>query len=256
MQFWYSVKLALREADVIVEVLDARLPQLSRSPDIEEFAAQIKKPLLFAINKSDLVPRESLDTLKSELGDHQCVFISGKKNLGMRILKERIFQMAHTRGQSEPKVCFVGYPNVGKSSIINALAKRAKTAVSPVAGTTKGIQWVTAGGLRILDSPGVIPVDVNDEARIALLSARDPEKLKFPERAALTLIRFLLENHPGYLEKNYDISGADENDLIIAFAHKKHLLLKGGEIDLHRAALLLLRDWQRGNLSINGSLNA
>ncbi len=251
MQFWYSVKRVLIDADVIVEVLDARLPELSRSPDIEDLVAKSGKPLIFAVNKSDLVPRQMAEQVKRSLGEDRCVFVSGKKNLGMRLLKEKIFTLAHQRGKQEPKVCFVGYPNVGKSSIINAIAKRAKTAVSPKVGTTRGIQWVNAGGLRILDSPGVIPVEINDEARIALLSARDPEKLKYPERAALTLIRFLRESHPGRFESYYKLTGDDENDLIIDFARKKHFLLKGGEIDLRRAALTLIREWQRGIISFN-----
>ena len=230
MQFWYSVQTAIREADIVVEVLDARLPELSRSADIEQMVERNRKQLLFVVNKSDLVSRESVERLQRELGVGRCVFVSGVKNLGMRVLKERLFMIGKKLGYSDPRVCFVGYPNVGKSSVINALAKRAKAKVSPHAGTTKGIQWISAGGLRIMDSPGVIPVEVHDEARIALMSARDPEKLKLPERAAVVLLKYVRENHLAAFARFYGIAvEGDENDLFIAVGTKKRFLKKGGE---------------------------
>lgn len=254
MQFWYSVQTAIRECDIVVEVLDARLPELSRSKDIEDLTARYKKPLLFVVNKSDLVNRETVERLQQELGMEKCVFVSGIKNLGMRVLKERLFMVGKKYGYEDPRVCFVGYPNVGKSSIINALAKRAKTKVSPHAGTTKGIQWISAGGLRIMDSPGVIPVAVNDEARIALMSARNPEKLKLPERAAVILLKYVREYHlKAYTDFYGIVPEGDENDLFMAIGEKKRFFKKSKELDYKRTAIQILRDWQHGKISLQSS---
>lgn len=254
MQFWKSVISALRVSDIVVEVLDARLPELSRSRDIEGLVDKYGKRLMFVVNKSDLVSREDLERIKRELGENVCIFVSGKNNLGMKILKERLMIWGKQMDINEPRICFVGYPNVGKSSIINALGKRAKARVSPVAGTTKGLQWISVSYLKVLDSPGVIPVDVRDEARIALLSARDPEKLKNPERAALHLIQYLKFYHKKAFCKFYglDKDVLDENDIFLAIASKKNFLLKKGELDLRRTALQVLRDWQHGRISLIG----
>lgn len=250
MQFWKSVINAIRVSDIVVEVLDARLPDLSRSSDIEDLVAKYGKRLMFVVNKSDLVSRESLEQTKRELGEDICLFVSGKNNLGMKLLKERLMIWGKDMGINEPRICFVGYPNVGKSSVINALGKRAKAKVSPMAGTTRGLQWISVSYLKVLDSPGVIPVAERDEARIALLSARNPERVKNPERAALYLLWFLNLKYKKVLAREYGVEGSDENELFLAIAAKKRFLLKGGELDLRRTALTLLRDWQRGKISL------
>ena len=148
-------------------------------------------------------------------------------------------------------MCFVGYPNVGKSSVINALVKRARTKVSSIAGTTKGVQWVSTPSFKILDSPGVIPFDERDEALIAFLGAKNPEKLKQPERAAIRFIGLLKKQYPKLLENFYGIpEEKDENDIFMDIGKKKHFLVKGGEIDMRRTALGIIRDWQLGKIFI------
>ena len=251
MTFWDHAKIAVREADIVAEVLDARMPELSRNHELEEYVEENGKFLLFVINKSDLVPREFTEKLQKEMGEQKTVFVSGSKNLGMKKLKERIIIIGKRLGFDRPRVCFVGYPNVGKSSVINALVKRSRAAVSSLAGTTKGIQWVSASHFRILDSPGVIPFDERDESLIALLGAKNPEKLKIPERAALVVIKFLKSSHPGSLVASYGINEEqDENDIFLDIGKKKHFLIKGGEIDTRRTALVIVREWQQGKIKL------
>ena len=255
MQFWYQVQKAIQGSDIVAEALDARLPELSRSADIEQLALRFNKPLIFIVNKCDLISKERRFEIQKYLGK-QAVCVSGKKNLGMRKLKEALIIAGkkHNQNIKSPVVCVVGYPNVGKSSIINALAKRARAHVSPNAGTTRGIQWIKVGSvLRVIDSPGVMPIEENDEARIALLSARDPEKLKRPELAAINIIRFLEKNYPKLLMKHYNLNleeTSDESDVLTAIARHKHLILKGNEPDIRRASIQLIRDWQRGTISL------
>lgn len=248
LSFWEHLKRGLRQTDIIAEVIDGRLPQLSRNDTIEELARVYNKPFLFVINKCDLITREAAEKIKQELGEHLCVFVSGKRGLGMRMLKEKIIVMGKPTGRDRIRVSFVGYPNVGKSSISNALAKRAKSKVSAHAGTTKGIQWVKAGSIRILDSPGVIPIDFDDEPRLALLAAKDPERLKQPESAAMVLLDFLKKNYP-YVLARYGLSADMESDeLLYELARKRNFLRKGGELDIRRATLTLLNEWNLGKI--------
>jgi len=251
MTFWKHAKIAIQESDIVAEVLDARMPELSRNHEIEELVEREGKFLLFVLNKGDLVPRELIDKIINSLGNEKCVSVSGKKNLGMRRLKEVLIIIGKRHGFSRPRVCFVGYPNVGKSSVINALAKSARAPVSSVPGTTKGIQWISLPSLKVIDSPGVIPFDERDEARIALIGSRDPERLKRPERAALEIIRFLRQAYPGILSSYYGVSESiDENDLFTEIGLRKHFLLKGGESDTRRTALSIVKDWQSGKIAL------
>ena len=250
MTFWDHAKIAIREADIVAEVLDARMPELSRNHEVEELVELGGKFLLFVVNKSDLISGENFKNIKKGLGEN-AVFVSGSKNLGMRKLKERLIIIGKRLGLERPRVCFVGYPNVGKSSVINALVKRSRTKVSSIAGTTKGIQWVSAPHFKILDSPGVIPFDERDEALIALLGAKNPDKLKLPERAAIEVIKFLKKNYPVLLSRFYNVSGEqDENDIFLEIGKNKRFLIKGGVIDMRRTALTIIRDWQNGKLNM------
>lgn len=248
--FWDHLKRALRQTDIIAEVLDGRLPELSRNSTIEELARVYNKPLLFVVNKCDLISRETAERIKRTLGEHMCLFVSGKKNLGMRMLKEKVIVLGRYTGRENVRVSFVGYPNVGKSSISNALAKRAKAKVSSHAGTTRGVQWVKAGSIRILDSPGIIPIDFDDEPRLALLGAKDPEKLNQPEQAAIVLLGFLRE-HYSFVLARYGLSAEpDAGTLLEQFAEKRRFLRKGGEFDYKRAALTLLNEWKDGKITL------
>lgn len=251
MSFWKHANIAIREADIVAEVLDARMPELSRNHELEEKVREYGKELVFVLNKSDLVTRIEIEATKKSLGKN-VVFVSGKKNLGMRKLKEFLIIMGKRKFLERAKVCFVGYPNVGKSSVINALVKRARAKVSSVAGTTKGVQWVTSPNLKIIDSPGVIPFDERNEGLIALLGSRDPQKLKRPEQAAIEVIRFLRSNYPLALELSYGIKNeGDEYELLEKIARFKHFLLKGAEPDFRRASITLVREWQLGKMKLH-----
>lgn len=254
--FWQHTMRAVKEADIIVHVLDARLPELTRSPDIEKTARHYGKDIVYVLNKADLVSPTFLAKSKAVLGD-QAIAVSVSKRQGVKDLKERLYTIARRRGKHEDdgaKVCFVGYPNVGKSSIINILARRARTHVSAKAGTTRGVQWVNMSWLKFLDSPGVIPIHEFDERMLALMSAKNPEDLKKPEQTAFYLLNFFKEISLSTLEKvcaHYRVPyHEDLNEIFLAIGKRNHFLVKGGEIDTRRTALTLVRDWQRGRLRV------
>jgi ribosome biogenesis GTPase A len=146
-----------------------------------------------------------------------------------------------------------GYPNTGKSSLINALSGRAKTGTSPESGFTRGMQLANAGPrIVMIDTPGVIPYGDKEEAMLAIVGAKDPSKLKMPDVAAAKLIEML----KGRVEKFYGIeahkgsvySSEDIDTIIERIARKQGRLFKGSEPDVDAVSRTIVRDWQRGRI--------
>jgi ribosome biogenesis GTPase A len=223
-----------RDADVLLEVLDARFPDLTRLPDYERLAEKIGKPLIYVLTKADLVPKEWAEDWKKilEKRGHPAVFVSAKQRWGTRILRNTIKDVA-------PKfpvlVGVFGYANVGKSSLINILKGKTAAQAAPVPGWTKGEQIVKISRkIYLIDTPGIIPM--RDPTKLVLIGSYDPTRMDMPELPAEILLRMLHgsgEDFPGTLEE---------------YAIKKNFLLKGGVPDTHRAAVELLTKWQKGKI--------
>ena len=252
MNYWGIVKKIIMRADMVVVVLDARMPELSRNEDVESIVIKSKKKLFLAFNKIDLVSKEHFAFLKKRY--QHAFFVSGSNNIGINRLRTAILIAAKREGIEKPIVGVVGYPNVGKSAIINALAHRAKALVSATAGTTRGVQIVKAGTLHILDSPGVFPYGT-DETRLGILAAKNPEQIKNPELVACRIIEMILESNRNALEDFYNIkieeeSGWDSYEIMLQIGQQRRMLMKGGITDEHRTAIQIIRDWQTGKLQL------
>jgi len=251
MTYWEVVKNIVHKADFIVAVLDARIPELSRNMDLESLALKSGKKLFLALNKVDLVSDAHLSFLKKRY--QHAFFVSGSKSIGIGGLRTALLIAAKREGIENPKVGVVGYPNVGKSAIINALAHRAKAIVSATAGTTKGVQIVSARNLQILDSPGVFPYG-DDEVKLGILAAKNPEQLKNPTLVACRIIEKVIESNRNSLEDFYKIKideeMPDSYEMLLQIGQQRKFLLKGGITDENRAAVQVIRDWQTGKLRI------
>jgi ribosome biogenesis GTPase A len=249
MGFWPVVKRVLKDSDIVIMVVDARLPKLSFNKEIKRRIRQYKAEMLIVVNKIDLLSRKAMKNLRRDFKD--AVFVSGINNIGISKLKSELFIIGKRKKLDQIRIGVVGYPNTGKSSIINALAKRAKAKVSGRAGTTRGIQWIKAGCLRILDSPGVIPLD-DSEIKLGLLGAKNPERLKNPEKVALRILSELKDIYCESLEDCYGVcfEGKEVYDGFLEIGKKKGFLLKGADIDERRTALFIIRDWYKGKLSV------
>ena len=232
------VRSVITRSDVIIEVLDARFPELTRNREIEHLIKKKGKFLVFALNKADLVTKEWAEEWKKRLSkEAPVVFTSAKKRWGTRMLRDLI------RSLTEKKPLYigvVGFPNTGKSSLINVLVGRSSAGVSPKPGFTKGEQIIRLSkGVYLIDSPG--DFDVKDEVIQLITGAKDPSKAVNPELTAELIIKNL--NRYGDLP----FSSLEE------YAVKKRFLLKGGEPDLIRAAVDVIRRFQRGEFTKNYS---
>src|SRR3989338_7112038 len=174
VNYWELVYEVLYKSDIILEILDSRIIDETRNKTIEYKIQQLNKPIIYVINKCDLVKKELLDAKKKEL--EHCVYVSSKERDGTTMLKNKILSLGK---KDKIHVGVVGYPNTGKSSIINALAGANKASTSPQSGHTKGIQLVKASNrIYLLDTPGVIPFSNTDSTQLAIICSKNPQKVK------------------------------------------------------------------------------
>ncbi|MFH1642386.1 MAG: GTPase [Nanoarchaeota archaeon] len=247
--FWSAVKKIVRDADIILEVLDARMPELTRNAEIEEYARQHNKQLIFLINKSDIVSSSAIAAIKKEFHGLHYVFTSSKTSgwidyvLGITKSKSK---------KDKPKAAFIGYPNTGKSSLINKLSKGGNIGTSFESGFTKGVSLIAGkGGLMLFDTPGIVPFEGKDEVLLGLISGLSPSKLKDPDVVAFELIKIFMKTNPLALEKAYGVDiKQSPDDLLIEFGKKRNILIKGGIVDERRAAIQLLTDWHKGKIKL------
>tara|TARA_Y100000034_G_C6869981_1_gene397015 strand:+ start:724 stop:1458 length:735 start_codon:yes stop_codon:yes gene_type:complete len=238
--FWRHVKKVLDLSDIIIEVLDARMIQETRNSEIENKIRKLNKKILYVITKCDLVNINKLKENSKHLTP--CIFISSKDHLGTTILKKKILSLS--KGEAVT-VGVVGYPNVGKSSLINVLAGRGAARTSSESGYTKGLQKIRVDKrILLLDTPGVFPHKEKDIGKHGKIGAVDYAKIKDPEIAVLHLI----EEEKELITSYYKVIGSDNEEILenIAFSLKK--LQKGNKPDLEVTARAILRDWQTGKI--------
>ncbi len=235
----------IRRSDFVLIIADARYPEMSRSTKLEKRIKEEGRRFAIIFNKIDLITYEARCELKIEYPD--AFMVSTRTRRGFAKLRDFLYRLANKK---EITVGIIGFPNTGKSSIINIMKGSRAARTSARAGFTTGIQRIRVSPYVMMwDSPGVTPFGT-DETRLALLGAKNPELLKDPETVAISIITKLRKENPGALAQRY---GADENasahDILIAIARKTGKLQKGGEPDPERAVQTIINDWQRDKFS-------
>ncbi|MGK0549805.1 MAG: GTPase [Pyrobaculum sp.] len=245
---WRLVRRVIEDGDVVLEVLDARDPVDTRPEEVEKIAERLGKRLLVVLNKADLVDREVLEKWREyfqKLGIHT-VYVSAKYRLGTR----RLFVAIRALAPRIPAtVVVVGYPNVGKSTIINYLKGRYVAPTSPKPGWTRGEQLVKAKSwLFVLDTPGIVKTpSTGDLALDVIRGLVDPATVDDPVPYAYALLKRVLAYNPSALKEAYGID-SDVDSALEEIGRTKRKLLKGGKVNIDAAARIVLKDWTEGKL--------
>jgi ribosome biogenesis GTPase A len=241
--FWYLVNTVINDADVLLLVLDSRLIDETRNAEIESKVRRLNKPLIYCMTKCDLVEKKELEEKKREL--KTAVFISAKEHFGTTMLRERIIIEAKRVGiKGTITVGVLGYPNVGKSSLINAMKGKKSAPSGLVSGVTKGLQKIKADNtLTFIDTPGVIPYQEKEYLKHALTGTIDFAHVKDPDLAVFELMK----KYPGRIEAFYGVAVSDDKEETLEeIALKRNMLIRGGGSDIMRMARIILKDWQKG----------
>lgn len=239
-------KRILSESNLILEVVDGRIPFETRNSVIENLAKERNKSLIVVLNKADLVPKDFLEKAKSLIErEFPVVIFSAHKKIGIRDLIQEIKELANKKGIV--KIGVLGYPNVGKSSVINALKGKKVATTSPKPGMTTGEKLIKLDeNIFLIDTPGIITLEYQED--LALKGSWIPDKLQLPVEVALKLLEKILQERPEAIRESYRIEPTIEDPLktLGDIGRRLNYKISGGEIDLERAAKKVLWDWIKG----------
>ena len=247
--------------DLIIELVDARVPLSSRNPDIDELGRG--KARLILLNKADLAEDRLNDEWVGYFKEkgYSAVKVNSRKGGGIKSIQSVIQEACKEKTERDRKrgilnrpvrAMVVGIPNVGKSTFINALAGKACAKTGNKPGVTKGKQWIRLNkSVELLDTPGILWPKFEDQEvglKLAFIGSIKDEILQTEELAA-ELVKFLKEYYPGVLEEKYDIPEVQDTYKCLAdIAKSRHCLVRGSELDTEKAASILLDDFRGGRL--------
>lgn len=247
--------------DIVIELVDARVPYSSKNPDIDELAKN--KFRLILLNKVDLA--DDKITAQWEQYYQKKGFavakINARSGAGIKAItgviqetcKEKIERDRKRGILNRPiRAMIVGIPNVGKSTFINSYAGKACTKTGNKPGVTKGKQWIRMNkNVELLDTPGILWPKFEDQqvgVRLALIGSIKDDILNIQE-LALELISYLVKNYPGVLAENYHADESAESYAILSqIAENRQCKLKGDQPDYDKAAAILLENYRNGKL--------
>ena len=234
--------------DLIIELVDARVPLSSRNPDIDELGKN--KARLILLNKADLAEDrrndEWMEYFKKQ--GYSVVKVNSKKGGGIKSIQSVIQEACKEKMERDRKrgilnrpvrAMVVGIPNVGKSTFINALAGKACAKTGNKPGVTKGKQWIRLNkNVELLDTPGILWPKFEDQTvglRLAFIGSIKDELLN--------------QSYPGVLEEKSTIESSEDNfEVLRRIAESRHCLVRGSELDVEKAAAILLDDFRNGRL--------
>lgn len=267
----------IKLVDLVIELLDARVPLSSRNPDINTLAAN--KSRMIILNKADLSDASMNQSWKQyfEAQGYYVTMMDARKRNGMGEVARGVAQVCEKKFERDRKrgiknrpvrAMIAGIPNVGKSTFINSYAKKACAKTGNKPGVTKGKQWIKLNKeVELLDTPGILWPKFEDQKvglRLAMIGSIKDDILNL-EELAMALAAYLLEHYPGVLKERYEIpeevfrkqlcSAEAENEkikisyeLLSQVARKRNCLVKGGEPDVKKAAGILMEEFRSGAL--------
>lgn len=264
----------LKLIDLVIELVDARIPLSSRNPDIDKIVKEKKRILI--LNKSDLAEEKETDKWVKYFEKNNLPTVVVDSNSGKGILK--VIQTIEKQMQEQKKeyaskgrvgkatrVMILGIPNVGKSSFINRIAKRTAAEVGNKPGVTKTKQWIRVNPqIELLDTPGVLWPKLESETVALNLSFTGTIKEEVLERVEIGyyLVKYLLENNRKNLLERYGLEeekvkeilemprAENENiyEIMLWIGKKRGAVISGGNIDEEKTAAILLEDFRSGKM--------
>lgn len=256
-----QMKEDIKLIDVVIELIDARIPYSSKNPDIDKLAVNKKRVIL--LNKSDMADDKLTAQWKAhyESAGYAVAVINSKNGNGIKAINDLVMKVcaekiAKDRAKgilNRPiRAMIVGIPNVGKSTFINSFAGKACAKTGNKPGVTKGKQWIRLNkNVELLDTPGVLWPKFEDQEvglRIAWIGSINEDILN-PYDLAVKLSEYLAVNYSGILNTKYGIEECtDGEEILMRIAIKRACLLKGGIPDTNRVAIFVLDDFKNGRI--------
>ena len=261
----------LKLVDIVVEIIDARIPISSRNPDIDRIMGS--KPRLVVLNRCDQADPDNNRVWTEYFKNKGCTVLETDAKTGTGIgrfsqviqtaLKDQIARWREKGQVGRPvRAMVVGVPNVGKSTFINKVAKRKSAKAGDRPGVTRGKQWVNVDPtLDLLDTPGILWPKFEDERtglHLAFTGAIKDDIMDV-ETLGCYMMSLMAQRYPGALAQAYKLAvlpqrKEEENDitygyrLLQAAAQKRGMLISGGEFDTERMSRVLLDEYRSGKL--------
>lgn len=251
----------IKLVDLVIELVDARVPLSSRNPDIDELGKN--KARLLLLNKADLADESANEAWSAYFREKgfQVVKLDARSGSGLKIVQAAIQEACKEKIERDRRrgilnrpvrAMIAGIPNVGKSTFINSFAGRACAKTGNKPGVTRGAQWVRLNKqVELLDTPGILWPKFEDPKvglYLALVGSIREEILN-TEELAVSLLEFLRTDYFGLLKERY---GIEENGealaLLYEIARRRGCLKKGGEPDSLKASMILLEEFRAGKL--------
>lgn len=247
--------------DIVIEILDARVPMSSKNPDIDEIGKQ--KPRLIILNKVDLAD-DAITAQWNKFYQDKGFFVvqaNSKSGLGIKQITQVIQEACKEKIERDRKrgiinrpirAMVVGIPNVGKSTFINSIAGKASAKTGNKPGVTKGKQWIRLNkNIELLDTPGLLWPKFEDQVvgmKLAIIGSIKDELLNKVE-VCIELLRYLVVEYKGILEGRYHIEESDDRVVNLEnIAQSRNVLKTGGELDLEKTANIILDEMRNGKL--------
>ena len=247
--------------DIVIELVDARVPASSKNPDIDTLAAG--KARMILLNKYDLADQARTEEWEKWYADKGFfVFkLDARKSGQMKAIVAMIQEACKAKIERDKRrgiinrpvrAMVVGIPNVGKSTFINSFAGKACAKTGNRPGVTKGKQWIRLNkNVELLDTPGILSPKFEDQQvgkRLAMIGSIRDDLLDLSE-LAVDFIGFMTKFYPGILSGRYDVDEkCDKIELLEQIARVRGCLLKGGMLDTEKASKLLLEDFRSSKL--------
>lgn len=247
--------------DLIIELVDARVPQSSRNPDIDALGKN--KYRLILLGKADLADPKANQRWMSYFQEKgiPALEINAKSGKGVKSIQGLVQEVCREKIERDRKrgilnrpvrAMVAGIPNVGKSTFINAFAGRNCTKTGNKPGVTKGKQWIRMNkGIELLDTPGILWPKFEDQKvgmRLAFIGSINDEILQI-EELSLDLIAFLQAEYPGRLSERFEVDEKQAPlEVLIEISRRRRCFLKGEEPDLRKASAILIDEFRSGKL--------